>query len=133
MKVTSIIAAVMGAIIRVVMAVAVVYVIYRGAGICYEYGYRIFTEPAVSSGEGRAITVTVTEDMSPSDIGELFESKGLVKDGRLFMLQYYFSDFTKDVGPGVFELKTSMTGEEMMEAMAEAVKAAKGAENSNGN
>ena len=71
--------------------------------------------------------------MSPSDIGELFESKGLVKDGRLFMLQYYFSDFTKDVGPGVFELKTSMTGEEMMEAMAEAVKAAKGAENSNGN
>ena len=133
MKVTSIIAAVAGAIFRVVAAVAVVYLIYRGAGICYDYGYRIFTEPAVSSGEGRAITVTVTEDMSPSDIGELFESKGLVKDGRLFMLQYYFSDFTKDVGPGVFELKTSMTGEEMMEAMAEAVKAAKGAENSNGN
>ena len=111
MKTSSIIGAVFGAVFRVGVAIFAIYAIYNGALMAYDYGYRIFTEPAVSSGEGRAITVTVTEDMSPSDIGELFESKGLVKDGRLFMLQYYFSDFTKDVGPGVFELKTSMTGE----------------------
>lgn len=116
----SVIGAVVGAIFRVAVVVFSVYVIYNGATLAYDYGYRIFTEPAVSAGEGRKITVSITEDMSPADIGELFETKGLVRDGRLFMLQYYLSEFQKDVGPGTFELSTSMTAEEMMEAMAEA-------------
>lgn len=109
--------AVLGVILRVVFVVLAVYFIYKGALTCYDYGYRIFAEPAVSPGEGRTITVAITEDMTPSQIGELFENKGLVKDGRLFMLQYYLSEFKDDVKPGVFELSTSMTAEEMMEAM----------------
>ena len=117
MKPANVIIAVFGAIIRVVITILAVYVIYRGALICYDYGYRIFTEPAISAGEGRTVTVAVTEDMSPSDIGRLFESKGLVRDARLFTLQYYLSEYRKDVGPGVFDLSTSMTAEEMMAAM----------------
>lgn len=117
MKVTSVIAAVAGAIFRVVMAVAVVYLIYRGAGICYDYGYRIFTEPAMTTGEGRTVTVTISPDMSVSDIGKLFEGRGLVRDARLFVLQYYLSEYREDVGPGIFELSTAMTVEEMMQAM----------------
>ena len=104
-------------IFRVVVVILVVYAVYRGAVICYDYGYRIFTEPAMTVGEGRTITVAVTEDMSALDIGKLFESKGLIRDSRLFVLQYYLSEFRKEVGPGTFELSTSMTVEEMMEAM----------------
>lgn len=117
MKPGSIVIAVLGVILRVVFVVLAAYFIYKGALACYDYGYRIFAEPAVSVGEGRTITVAITEDMTPSQIGELFEKKGLVKDGRLFMLQYYLSEFKDDVKPGVFELSTSMTAEEMMEAM----------------
>lgn len=120
MKAGNIIMAVLGAILRVIVAIAAVFVIYRGAVICYEYGYRIFTEPAVSSGEGRTVTVAITENMSVSEIGELFESRGLVRDANLFTIQYYLSEFRKDVKPGVFELSTAMTAEEMMEAMAAA-------------
>lgn len=120
MKAGNIIVVVLGMIFRVVFVIAAVFLIYRGAGICYDYGYRIFTEPAVSSGEGKTVEVAITEKMSVSDIGELFESKGLVRDGRLFTIQYYLSEFRKDVKPGIFELNTSMTAEEMMEAMAEA-------------
>lgn len=119
MKVLSVIAAVMDTILRVVIAVAVVYLIYRGAGICYDYGYRIFTEEAVATGEGRTVTVTITEDMSALEIGKLFESRGLVRDAKLFVLQYYLSEYVKDVKPGTFELSTAMTAEEMMEAMAD--------------
>ena len=118
MKVSSMIGAVLGAIFRVVVVVAAVYYIYQGSLIAYDYGYRIFTEPAVSSGEGRKITVSITEDMSPADIGKLFENKGLVRDGKLFVLQYYLSEYREDVKTGTFELSTAMTAEEMMEAMA---------------
>lgn len=122
MKMTSIVGAVAGAILKVVVVVMAVFLIYRGAELCYDYGYRIFTEPAVSSGEGRTVTVTITKDMSPLDIGELFQSRGLVRDARLFALQYYLSEYVKDVGPGTFELSTKMTAEEMMAAMALALK-----------
>ncbi|MDE7045212.1 MAG: endolytic transglycosylase MltG [Acetatifactor sp.] len=118
----TVVGAVFGAIFRVGVVIFAAYTIYNWAFQAYDYGYRIFTEPAVSAGEGRKITVSVTEDMSPAEIGKLFETKGLVKDGRLFMLQYYLSEFQKDVAPGTFELSTSMTAEEMMEAMAEANK-----------
>lgn len=117
MKSSNLIVAVLGAIFRVVVAIAAVYIIYQGAILCYNYGYRIFTEPAVSAGEGRTVTVAITDDMSPKEIGQLFENKGLVRDARLFMLQYYLSEYVKDVKPGIFELSTSMTAEEMMEAM----------------
>lgn len=118
MKTGSIVGAVCGAIFRVVVAVFAVFLIYRGAAVCYDYGYRIFTEPAISSGEGRTVTVAVTAEMSVSDIGNLLQTKGLVKDARLFILQYYLSEYRKDVKPGVFELSTAMTAEEMMAVMA---------------
>lgn len=112
------VSAVFGTILKVIAVIAVALLIYRGATLCYDYGYRIFTEPAVSAGEGRSVTVSVTKDMTPLEIGESFEEKGLVKDGKLFALQYLLSEFRKEVEPGVFELRTSMTAEEMMEVMA---------------
>lgn len=118
MKPANIIFSVVGAIIRVALIVLAVYAVYRGALLCYDYGYRIFTEPAISSGEGRTVTVAVTEDMSASDIGHLLVNKGLIRDSKLFVLQYYLSEYLKDVKPGIFELSTSMTVEEMMEVMS---------------
>lgn len=118
MKTGSLIGAVCGTIFRVAVVIFAVYVIYNGANMCYDYGYRIFTEPAVSAGEGRTVTVAVTSEMSASDIGKLLENKGLVRDARLFTLQYYLSEYKADVKPGIFDLSTSMTAEEMMAVMA---------------
>ena len=56
----NIIAAVFGVIFRVVVVILVVYAVYRGAVICYDYGYRIFTEPAMTVGEGRTITFALS-------------------------------------------------------------------------
>ncbi len=118
MKVNQYIGAVCAAIFRVLIAIVVIYAIYRGVKYSYDYGYRIFAEPPVAVGQGRVVTVTVTEDMSPKSIGEMFEEQGLVRDGKLFAIQYYLSEFRKEVKPGTFDLSTAMTAEEMMEVMA---------------
>lgn len=118
MKPINIVSSVAGVIFRVVAAILVIYLIYRGVTVSYEYGFRIFAEPAMTTGEGRTVTVTVTKDMSPLEIGELFESRGLVRDAKLFMMQYYLSEYVKDVKPGTFELSTAMTAEQMMAVMA---------------
>lgn len=114
----NLVGAVFGAVLKVAATILVIFLVYKGAAACYDYGYRIFTEPAVSSGEGRVVTVTVTENMSASEVARLFAEKGLIKDARLFTLQYYLSEFRKDVRPGVYDLSTAMTAEEMMEVMA---------------
>ena len=99
MKTANLAGAVLGTILKVVFVVVVVYLVYTGASTCYDYGYRIFTEPAVSAGEGRKITVTLTSDMSATEIGTVMQEKGLVR-------------------AGTYELSTAMTAEEMMEVMA---------------
>lgn len=118
MKASSLIGAVVGAVVKVACTVLVIMLIYRGTMICYDYGYRIFTEPAVSQGEGRVVAVTIPKGMSAKEMGELFVNKGLIKDSTLFVLQYYLSEFREKIQPGDFELSTAMTAEEMMEVMA---------------
>ncbi len=110
--------AVFGAILRVVFVIAAVYVIYYGATRCYDYGYRVFTEPAVSVGEGYPVTVTITGEESAMELGELFASRGLSRDARLFALQYIFSEHRKEITPGTYELTSAMTAEEMFAVMA---------------
>lgn len=120
MKATSVIGAVLGTILRVVAVVAVIYLIYQGSEICYDYGYRIFNEPAMTSEEhAKTVRVTITSDMSAWDIGKLLESRGLIRDSKLFVLQYYLSENLKEVGPGVFDFNTAMTAEDMMAAMVQ--------------
>lgn len=104
-------------ILQMTVILAAIYLVYTGAVKCHDYGYRIFAEPPMTDGEGTTVQVAVTETMKPKDIGELFQKKGLIRDGKLFILQYYLSEFRKDVKPGIFQLNTSMTVEEMMEAM----------------
>lgn len=117
MSVKSLIAAVCGTILKVAAAVLIIMLIYRGALKAYDYGYRVFEEPPVSAGEGRVVSVTITEDMSAGEMGRLFLSKGLIRDDKLFVAQYYLSEFRKELKTGDFELSTAMTVEEMMEAM----------------
>ena len=117
MNVKSLIAAVCGTILKVAVAVLIIMMIYRGAIMAYDYGYRVFEEPAMSEGDGRVVSVTITEDMSPKEMGQLFLNKGLIRDDRLFVVQYYLSEFRMELKTGNFELSTAMTEEEMMEAM----------------
>ena len=117
MKITEVIFAVCGTIIKIAFAVVVVVVLYRGAAKAYDYGYRIFEEAPVSSGEGYTITVNITENMSAKEMGQMLADKGLIKDPQLFVFQYMFSEFKDDLLPGEHDLSTAMTVEEMMEEM----------------
>ncbi|MBR6381282.1 MAG: hypothetical protein IKS07_06390 [Lachnospiraceae bacterium] len=119
----NLIATVLDIVARGTILVLIVYFIYTNALKCYDYGYRVFTEDPISSGNGREVTVTVPAGFSGRDLGELFEERGLSRDWILLMLQYYASEYREDIVPGTYTLSTAMTAEEMFEAMAEAAKA----------
>lgn len=118
MKTNDFIIAVLSLILKVVVMIFLVVAVYRMAQTAYDYGYRVFEEPPMST-VGREVTVTITKDMSPKKMGELFYSKGLIRDEKLFWLQYYASEYREDLKSGDFVLSTAMTVEEMMKVMTE--------------
>lgn len=102
----------------VLIFIVVVYGLYQAGLQSYSYGYRIFTEPAVSSGNGRDRLVNIKNSMDASDIAQLLENKGLIRDKWLFVLQLKLLEYEDRLVPGYYTLNTSMTAREMMEVMS---------------
>lgn len=118
MNVKEIVFSVFGMALKIVAAVLIVMYTYKYALLAYDYGYRIFGETPITSGEGRTVTVTIKEGTDAKAVGEILENKGLIRDGELFVLQELISDYHGDILPGTYELNTSMTAEQMLEIMA---------------
>ncbi|MDE7311037.1 MAG: endolytic transglycosylase MltG [Eubacterium sp.] len=99
--------------------VVVVYGLYELGIRSYDYGYRIFAEPPVASGEGKDRLVRIKSSMSDSDIAQLLEEKGLIRDKWLFIIQLKLSGYGGKLAAGQYTLNTSMTADEMMQTMSQ--------------
>ncbi|MCI5873515.1 MAG: aminodeoxychorismate lyase [Clostridiales bacterium] len=100
-----------------VMLLVVLGLVELGS-FCYDFGYRVFTETPVDEEPGRDVVVQVTSDMSESEIGDMLEEAGLVRDGKLFYAQLKLSAYSGDLLPGIYTLNTAMTGKDMIVVMA---------------
>ena len=106
-------------IIKIVVFAFIIMFLYRAAVTAYDYGYRVFAEEPVSEGEGPIISVYVEENDSVSDIGQMLEEKGLIRDGKLFTIQELLSEHHGKIQPGIYDLNTAMTSQEMIAVMSE--------------
>jgi len=119
MKKDSLVGGLLLTLFHLSLVVIAVILIRDYAVKCYEYGYRIFKEPPVTTvGEGKTISITISDGGTPKNLGEILESKGLIRDSKLFILQYFCSEYKKDLKAGTYELSSTMTVEEMFAVMA---------------
>ena len=105
-------------VFKIVLAIIIVMLVYKWSLLAYDYGQRVFNEPPMSAGSGRAVTVIINEGDSAKQIGDKLEKNGLIRDAMLFRIQEMLSAYKDEMQPGTYELNTSMTTEEMMEIMA---------------
>ena len=93
-------------------------VIYIGK-TAYDFGYNIFyQQPMDSEEEGRDVTVAVEEGDSVYQIGRTLESRRLIQDAKVFVVQEKLSNYSGKLQPGTYILNTSMTPDEIMEILA---------------
>ena len=118
MSVKSIIGSTVELVIKVIALVFAVSYILKMAAAAYDYGYRVFAEEPVSLGEGRTISVSVEEPVSVKDVGKMLEERGLIRDANLFVIQELVSENHGKIQPGIYDLSTTMTAQEMVEVMA---------------
>lgn len=119
MSIKNVIGATAQIAIKVVVFAYIIMYIFRTAIAAYDYGYRVFTEPPLSYGEGRIISVYIEEDSSALDVGKMLQEKGLIRDGRLFMIQEFLSENHGKIQPGVYDLNTNMTSQDMLAVIAQ--------------
>ena len=104
--------------ISFIVTLILIYGAVRLCSLSYDYGYRLFTEPAMEEEPGRDVLFQVKEGMSGRDVSRLMEEKGLVRDANLFYVQIVLSDYKDAIKPGVYTLNTSMEPKELMIAIS---------------
>ena len=128
MNAKQLLGAICAMIIKIALAAVVIVVVFRLAVYAYDFGYQVFADIPVSEGEGRIVSVVVSEGQSSRDLAKMLEQKGLINDANAFYLYERLSDYKDKLKPGVYELSTSMKAEEMLEIVC-----ASGAEDTSGN
>ena len=118
MDIKQLIASAVETVIKIAAVVFLVSFVYDAAVKAYDYGYRVFAEEPVSVGEGRTISISVGAGDSVRDIGKNLEEKGLIRDANLFFVQELLSEYHGKILPGIYDLSTSMTNDEMLEIMS---------------
>lgn len=101
--------------ISVLFCVLVVCGLYRLGLQCYDFGYRVYTEPAVSEHGGADVLVQITDDMDAAGLAKVLEDKGLVRDWRLFFIQEKLMGYKPQ--NGAYTVSPSMRPSELMEAL----------------
>lgn len=112
------IGAVVEAVIKVIVIAAVIMFVFRTATAAYDFGYRVFADKPISTSGGRTITVGIAENADIKEIAEMLQEKGLIEDSRLFVIQELLSAYHNEIIPGIYDLNTGMTAEEMLEVMS---------------
>lgn len=118
MNIKEVVGSIVETIIKVAVLLFLISFVYDAAIKAYDFGYRVFAEEAVTTGEGRIISISVEPDDSVLDIGKNLEEKGLIRDANLFFVQELLSENHGKINPGIYDLSTSMKSDEMLAIMA---------------
>ena len=118
MKVKYIIGSLAEAIIKIVVLVLIVSFVFRTAAAAYDYGFRVFAEEPMEAGEGRTISVSISGGDSAKEVGEMLQERGLIRDANLFRIQELLSEHHGKIQPGIYDLSTSMTAQDILAVIA---------------
>lgn len=118
MKTKNLVGMILETVIKGGVLILIILFVYRTAITAYDFGFRVFAEEPVSVSGGRTITVSVAEDYTVKGMAKMLAEKGLIRDANLFMVQEFFSEFHGKIKPGIYDLSTAMTADEMMAVMA---------------
>lgn len=110
--------AILSMIIRVCLVIVVIYFVYNVGIESYNFGYRVFADLSLDVAPGRDKEVTIVNGKSPKEIGELLEDKGVIADAKVFWVQELLSESHGKLQPGVYQLNTSMNGEQIIAVLS---------------
>lgn len=105
-------------VIRLLLVVLVIVAIAWLGRTAYTFGYSIFNEQAMAVRPGTDVSVTIPENASVREIGNILKEKGLISDVNIFIAQERLSAYHGTLKGGTYTLNTSMTPTEIFAVLA---------------
>ncbi|MDO5417103.1 MAG: endolytic transglycosylase MltG [Lachnospiraceae bacterium] len=102
--------------LRLIIYALSVLVLYEGMTAGFRFGHEIFGAKAVSEPPGIVKTVVVEEGQTGSQVGDMLEKEGLIRNRHAFAVQAMFYDY--EIYPGAYVLNSSMTPKEILEELS---------------
>ena len=118
MNVKYVIGSIVEMVIKIVVFIFIAMFVVRTATAAYDYGFRVFAEKPIDVGEGRTISVSIGNADSAKEVGEMLQQRGLIRDANLFRIQELLSENHGMIQPGIYDLSTAMTAQEMLAVIA---------------
>lgn len=108
-------------IIKVLICIFIVLVILLLGKTAYSFGYDVFNQKAMDTEiNARDVSITVTDDMSVYEIGKLLKEKKLIEKPLIFVVQEKLSDYKGKIKPGIYELNSAQTIDDILEVLSKA-------------
>lgn len=102
------------AILKLLVLVLVAAAFLNIGRKAYSFGYQVFAEETVSDPPGKKVAVTIEDDISVSELSDLLKTKRLIRDEKVFWVQYQLSEYRGKLKGGSYILNNSWTAEEML-------------------
>ena len=102
--------------LRLICYIVLVIAAFAVAGRAFTFGYSVFHSSPMTGAPGRDVAVTVTEEMSNREIGELLVRKELIRDVNVFVTQAAIYNYK--LYPGTYILNTAQDIKEMISIMS---------------
>lgn len=118
MNVKYVIGSIIEMVIKIAVFIFIAMFVVRTATAAYDYGFRVFAEKPIDAGEGRTISVSIGNADSAKEVGKMLQERGLIRDANLFRIQELLSENHGKIQPGIYDLNTAMTAQEMLAVIA---------------
>lgn len=106
-------------VIRILVYILVVVLLFVLGKQAYTVGYQVVDTAPMVKENGVDITVTITDDMSVMEIGELLRDWGLIDEYPIsFQIQEMLSEYHNKILPGTYVLNTGMSIDEILATMS---------------
>ena len=104
-------------IIFVLIAILIVFFIIYLSVMAYSLGYESTAyEPVTTESEAVEIEITITRDMTASDIGQMLIDEGVIDESlQAFLIQDRLSGLHGEYVAGTYTLSTALTVDEILQ------------------
>ena len=107
-----------GSAFRAALTVLVVVLLIWLGRTAYNFGYDVFNQHAMNPGQGKEVTVVIPEGSSAYDIGKILESKGLIENAYVFVVQERISNYHGKLKAGTYTVSTAYDPTKIMGKLA---------------
>lgn len=109
--------AILGTSIKIVVYMLIAVAIYVILSSAFSFGELIFSENGMAAkGNGTQIQVTIPQNASSKEVGDILEKNGLIENSYAFVIQVIL--YEAEIVPGKYVLNTDENPKEIIEILS---------------